>query len=400
MKHTASIPFLLFCPVGALAATSPPAVAWQGVTPELQPVVSSISETEEGSTIIAHILLLNSADGRTNEAPDRLDAILHAGGRDISVHLARQGEQTSIGPHGWAMVDYGVARPEGAAGTAILSLGEGAQGYAFTLPGGGAPTRLAASQSGTSRPPRDERDAGTQSPVVLGNLMTYRPTYVVAGSGTDSNVKVQLSFQYQLFGHAGESDPSWLDGFRLAYTQTIYWDIARDSQPFRDVSYEPELFYIYHWRERENGLRFSARAGFLHESNGKGGEASRAVQYIYIEPQVELPLIGSYKLSVGPRLFHYVLGRDINQDIARYRGHQALELSIGSDNGLKLSTFSRYNFRTGKGSFDADLTYPIRHIIGHTPLYLVVQGFTGYGEDMRDYNRRQSRIRVGLGITR
>jgi len=288
-------------------------------------------------------------------------------------------------------------KPVGMTGAAVLSLGDGPQGYAFALTEGATPTRAVASTSG--RPPRTEREAGTQSSVVFGNLMTYRPVYVVSGSGTNDDIKIQLSFQYQLFGHADEPAPSWLDGFRFAYTEIIYWDATGVSQPFRDVSYEPELFYLYRWRERANGLRFSARGGFLHESNGKGVRGSRAVQYLYVEPQVDIPL-GSYTLSVGPRLFHYVLGRDMNQDIARYRGHQALELSIGRDDGLKLSTFIRYNFRTGKGSVDGDLTYPVRRLIGHTPLYLVVQGATGYGEDLRDYNRRQSRIRVGVGIIR
>ncbi|HLZ78218.1 MAG TPA: phospholipase A [Sphingomonas sp.] len=397
MKYTASIPLLLLCPTGAIAATSPPPVAWQSVPPALEQVVSGVREAEGGGTIIAHILLLNASDDRTIDAPDRLDATLHAGGRDTSVRLALQAPSAPIAPHGWTVVDYSMDKPVGMTGAAVLSLGDGPQGYAFALTEGATPTRAVASTSG--RPPRTEREAGTQSSVVFGNLMTYRPVYVVSGSGTNDDIKIQLSFQYQLFGHADEPAPSWLDGFRFAYTEIIYWDATGVSQPFRDVSYEPELFYLYRWRERANGLRFSARGGFLHESNGKGVRGSRAVQYLYVEPQVDIPL-GSYTLSVGPRLFHYVLGRDMNQDIARYRGHQALELSIGRDDGLKLSTFIRYNFRTGKGSVDGDLTYPVRRLIGHTPLYLVVQGATGYGEDLRDYNRRQSRIRVGVGIIR
>src|SRR5579859_1542205 len=62
MKYTASIPLLLLCPTGAIAATSPPPVAWQSVPPALEQVVSGVREAEGGGTIIAHILLLNASD--------------------------------------------------------------------------------------------------------------------------------------------------------------------------------------------------------------------------------------------------------------------------------------------------------------------------------------------------
>ncbi|NIJ31749.1 phospholipase A [Sphingomonas oligoaromativorans] len=376
------------CAVSAapVAGQAGPVIAIDGVRPM------------GGDLLIVRLLLMNGDETRVATPPARLDAMFHAAGRDAPVSLLPRERGGVIPPHGWIAADYMVKRPEGMTGDAVLSLGAGREGYAFALAApspepGEAPSRVAQAAPVTAQ----------ISPVagrsVLANLTAYEPTYAAAGGGTDSDLKVQLSFKYQLFGQAGAPEASWLDGLHLAYTQKIFWDVTADSQPFRDVSYQPELIWIHNWAPRSNGVRFGVRGGFLHESNGKGGDDSRGYQYLYVQPQAELPL-GDYTLSVGPRLFHYVFGRDNNPDIARYRGHQALEVSIGREDGLMLSTTSRFNISHGKGAVDGEISYPLRNVLGGTPLYLVVQGFTGYGEDLLDYNRHQTRVRVGLGITR
>jgi hypothetical protein len=50
-------------------------------------------------------------------------------------------------------------------------------------------------------------------------------------------------------------------------------------------------------------------------------------------------------------------------------------------------------------SAEADPSHPLLRRAG-IPLYAVVQGFTGHGEDLRDDDREQSRLRLGLGIAR
>jgi outer membrane phospholipase A len=376
------VALLLLWPVSALADAAPP------------PVIAIDSVRQGEGTILAHLLLMNGAERSAIDTPDRLDGTLHAGGRDLPVSLTRRQGPDHIPANGWIGADYVVDRPADIAGNAVLSLGSGKEGYAFALTASPlGVTRVARSAPAT---PELSSVAGR---AIFANLSTYEPTYAVMGGGTDSDMRVQLSFKYQLFGQAGEPETSWLDGFHIAYTQKIFWDIETKSKPFRDVSYQPELIYIYNWAPRFNGVRIGARGGFLHESNGKGGFDSRGYQYLYVQPQVELP-IGRYTLSVGPRVLHYIFGSDNNPDIGRYRGHQALALSIGRDDGLKLSTVSRFNFSHGKGAVDGEISYPLRNVLGGTPLYLVVQGFTGYGEDLLDYNRHQTRVRVGLGITR
>jgi len=366
----------------------------------LLPVVSAVRE-EDGVGLVARIMLMNGPNEPTANIPCHLDAILRVRGRDIRVQLLRRGPPQRVLPGHWTGVDYGMERPAGVEGPAVLSLDGVEEGYSFAL-SASETHQLATTAPSTElapAPPPATRAVGTQSKSALANLTAYQPVYFVVGKNTSSDVSIQLSFKYQIFGRAGEAGGSWLNGFHFAYTQRMFWDTGHNSQPFRDTSYEPELLYIYTRPLNDNGVWAGARGGVLHESNGKGGWASRAYQYVYLQPQLDFP-IGSYTVSIGPRFFHYVLGRDNNQDIARYRGHQALALSTGRDDGLKLSTYGRYNFSTGKGSMDGTLSYPLRRLIGRTPLYLVVQGFTGYGEDLLDYNRKQTRVRAGLGIVR
>jgi outer membrane phospholipase A len=365
--------------------------------------VMSVTVTAD-HRIVARIALMNVMDEIAIPTPDEFNVVLHAGGRDLPLTLARSGGPAQVKGHDYATVDYTGAAPGDVTGRAVLSLNGTADGYAFSMGGdasGG--TQLAAripvaaptspSVAEASNPPPPPRIGNGFLP----NLSAYNPIYAVTGHGTDTNTRLQLSFKYQLLGHP--DDGNWYSGFHLAYTQRMFWDTAANSAPFRDVNYQPEFLYFYTLPKNEAGDQLGVRGGFLHESNGRDGSASRSYNIVYIQPTLDVS-IGNWTASIGPRIFHYVGSRDGNEDIARYRGHQALAFSIAQPDGFKLSTWSRLNFGTGKGSIDADLSYPLTHVWHDLPLYVVVQGFTGYGEDLLDYDRKQTRLRVGIGIVR
>ena len=45
--------------------------------------------------------------------------------------------------------------------------------------------------------------------------------------------------------------------------------------------------------------------------------------------------------------------------------------------------------------------YPLRRLLGGGPdFYLFAQSFTGYGENLLDYNKRVSRLRLGVALVR
>jgi outer membrane phospholipase A len=361
------------------------------------PTVADVHAAADGS---GEAILVFTNSGKTSDRPPaQMPAtVTHAGtATPVTLRTTTDGLD-AVPAGGFARLRYRFEAPANATGDLLLSL-DAAGGYRFA----GAPAAMSGEQVAAAAPAKEPERLGATPPPprvnnpLLGNLSTYNPIYAVVGHGTDTDAKLELSFKYQLLGHPG--DGHWYSGFHFAYTQRMFWDLGANSAPFRDVNYQPEFLYIYTLPKNAAGDQLNVRGGFLHESNGRDGSASRSYNILYVQPTLDVP-IGSWTASIGPRIFHYVINRDGNEDIARYRGHQALAFSIGQDDGIKLSTWSRLNFSTGKGSVDADLSYPLTHLWQDLPLYVVVQGFTGYGEDLLDYNRKQTRLRVGIGIVR
>jgi outer membrane phospholipase A len=389
---------LLLAPLAMLTAM--PALALDA------PTVASVSAGADGQG--ETLLVFTNSGSTVEQAPAELRATVSHAGTVTPVTLRRVPAGDSVVPAGgFARLRYAFTAPAGADGDLLLALDASGGGYRFAEAGapaanGGQALAELSPAPAQSVAPAPDRPGMIPPPLpsgnaFLANLSAYGPIYAVMGHGTDTNTRLELSFKYQLLGHAGDGE--WYSGFHLAYTQRMFWDTAANSAPFRDVNYQPEFLYFYTLPKNEHGDQFGVHGGFLHESNGRGGAASRSYNIVYIQPTLDLP-IGSWTALIGPRIFHYIGSRDGNQDIARYRGHQALAFSIGQEDGLKLATWSRLNVSTGKGSVDADLSYPLTHLWHDLPLYVVVQGFTGYGEDLLDYNRKQRRLRVGFGIVR
>lgn len=249
-------------------------------------------------------------------------------------------------------------------------------------------------------PPPSDRTVGN---AFVENLSAYEPIYAAYGPGTNSEARVQISFRYQLFGsrtREGQS-ASLGDGLYFAYTQRMFWDLGADSSPFRNIDFQPEAFYVTPPKALSDKVTISAQVGLRHESNGRDGDASRSVNTVYIAPMAAFSLGGDTRLTIAPRAWFYAGDLSDNPDIRRYRGNTGLSVEIGEENGLRLSTSSRFNFGSGKGSIGADVSYPLRRILGGGPdFYLFGQTFTGYGENLLDYNRRLTRLRIGFALVR
>ncbi|WP_334184591.1 phospholipase A [Novosphingobium sp.] len=260
------------------------------------------------------------------------------------------------------------------------------------------PATMSAPSSRQPAAPPTDRTAGN---AFAKNLSPYEPTYAVYGPGTNSEARIQLSFKYRLFGTVAQKTSSWRDGVYFAYTQRMFWDLGANSSPFRNIDFQPELIYIAPSVTLNSGVSLSAQAGIRHESNGRDGPQSRSINSIYAGPMAALPLDGDYSLTIAPRLSVYFGDKSDNPDIARYRGHASLFMEIGATEGLRLSTSTRFNFDTGKGAINGDISYPLPRLLGGGPdLYLFAQSFYGYGENLLDYNRRSSRFRIGFALVR
>src|SRR3546814_8016503 len=108
--------------------------------------------------------------------------------------------------------------------------------------------------------------------------------FPIYGPDTNSEARIQFSFKYQLFAsRRAEGLPrSWRDGLHFGYTQRMFWDLGAYSSPFRNIDFQPELFYLTPSTTLSNGISLRAQGGIRHESNGRDGDASRSITSIYI----------------------------------------------------------------------------------------------------------------------
>jgi outer membrane phospholipase A len=244
-------------------------------------------------------------------------------------------------------------------------------------------------------------------------FFAHEPLYVALGLAAPVDIHFQLSFKYLLFSAEdlhfeavpGQTLEAWRapSGLYFAYTQTSLWDIVKDSSPFRDTSYKPAFYW--HGRNlftRDSELghwQLTYLAGVEHESNGKDGVDSRSINLAVLRPSLVLTTRGGWHFLVSPKLYGYIEKTD-NSDIYRYRGYVDLLASVRMpDDGLQISLTGRLGSGMNRGSLQMDLTYPLRGV--GMPGYFLIQGFTGYGETLLQYNQRTAdQIRIGFSAIR
>jgi phospholipase A1 len=225
------------------------------------------------------------------------------------------------------------------------------------------------------------------------------PMYFIVGAREGYSARFQLSFKYRLFdlGTGFGRDQPWLSGFYFGYTQNSLWDLSSDSKAFRDTSYRPQFFWKWD-REDEKTFVDSMRVGFEHESNGRDGPRSRSINIAFIRPEWHKTFANGHELQFAPKFYRY-LERDENPDIQQYRGHADWRLRYDAA-GEWVATLVARRGTVGKGSVLLDLSKRARDLrFGPVGGYFHLQYFTGYGEDILDYNvRRRSQLRLGFAI--
>lgn len=235
------------------------------------------------------------------------------------------------------------------------------------------------------------------------NFYPYEPMYFGAGVEPEES-KYQVSFRYQFIKDDGQFalDYPWATGFNLAYTQTSFWDLDGKSEPFKDTSYRPEIFYqspfVLFGPKWARGFR--VQSGYRHESNGRGGDESRSTNHLYARLNWIFDLGKDYAIIVSPEAYVYVNNdNDTNAALDEYRGHFDFELTVGDKDGFALSTQYRHG---SKGwAVQSDFTYPLHRLFNENlELYFLVQRFDGFGESLLEFREKTHSTRIGLALIR
>jgi len=235
----------------------------------------------------------------------------------------------------------------------------------------------------------------------LGNISAHEPIYFLVGTKPE-NSKFQISLKYRFMNPEGlwSKKYSWLQGFHMAYTQTSFWDLDSDSKAFEDTSYKPEFFYrssnLDLWGQ--SVTNFFIQTGYKHESNGRGGDDSRATDMVYVSP-IFIFYHESSQLGIGisPRVWAYLSNED--NDLVDYRGYFNLGVAVGKADSLVFH--SDFYWAKEGPSITLDATYPLREILfNNLDIYLQVQYANCLAESLLHFRKRTQALRIGLAIIR
>lgn len=177
----------------------------------------------------------------------------------------------------------------------------------------------------------------------------------------------------------------------FGYTQNSFWQAYNRaaSSPFRETNYQPELMLTTPLALDLGVLDVRyLTLGLNHQSNGQTSTLSRSWNRIYAEVGAEKGKFGvSFRL--WKRLDNARSDND-NIDITDFLGHGDLTATYRFD-GHELSVMGRRNFSTRHGALKVGWAFPLAaNLKGY------VQGFSGYGQSLIDYNYSQKSVGAGF----
>ncbi|MCH9813285.1 MAG: phospholipase A [Epsilonproteobacteria bacterium] len=217
----------------------------------------------------------------------------------------------------------------------------------------------------------------------------------------------QLSFQkpltYNLFG--------WNEYVSFAYTQRVWWKLYDESGPFRETNYLPELFMIIPTSDAidEKYNLKAVKVGYRHQSNGQEGYHSRSWDRLFLATMWQFKNLfikaeGWYRFPESKKGEDFYSGAnpkakgDDNPDIHRYMGYGDLGIFylFGKD---QISLLWRNNLHrhNNRGAIQIDYSTPF---FNSDNTYWYMKLFSGYGENMIDYDRSINKISIGFAYSR
>lgn len=220
------------------------------------------------------------------------------------------------------------------------------------------------------------------------HVINYKPIYFAFGKPFS---KVQLSFRSEL------SDVVPLN---FGYTQIVFWELAKKSSPFKDSTYNPELFYrLQPPGEKWNALDFGL---VEHHSNGKDGIESRSYDQSYLRAIYAREGKGWTSAYALKLKVLYNLDKP-NKDITEYVGPLDFDVrfvhlldALLDQSELILSVRPGGHLPTAfeKGGYQLAINYSNNWLNINPTLYLQI--YYGYAETLLNYNKKVSAVRLGF----
>lgn len=228
-----------------------------------------------------------------------------------------------------------------------------------------------------------------------GRISKHKEIYALAGS---PNTKVQISLKYQLIGNVN---------LFVAYTQQMFWELGKESNPFKDVNFNPEVFYR-HIVSKDGFLRSVDFGIYEHKSNGKAGADSRAWSRSYIKLNT-VTKFGKWSFNWDTKLFFlYRFALDeTNIDIYDYMGFWETRFAFfnyfdpnefidRAEIYFAFNSGGKFSQQLNKGAQELGLRFRIGW--GRFNPSVFFQVYHGYNESLLSYNVSYWAYRLGLAF--
>ena len=209
----------------------------------------------------------------------------------------------------------------------------------------------------------------------------YKPT------STNSDVKFQLSISQRLTKSKLPFDTYLF----IQYTQTAFWNVFQKSLPMRDLNFNPGIG-LGHLIIRNNKYIGKAFLMLEHESNGKDSISSRSWNKVTFATALNF----SKNWETQFKTWIPIVDGKYNKDLLKYAGIFQIAANYRTDNRrfncgvilTKRKTWTSFNTQI-------ELSYKFNN---NENQYFFLQYYNGYAENLLEYNKYKSMLRIGFVI--
>lgn len=220
------------------------------------------------------------------------------------------------------------------------------------------------------------------------NLTKYHPIYYAYGN---PSTKLQVSFKYKFL----VTQPLY-----FGYSQLMFWYLREKSVPFKDVIFNPEVFYQFTFKNQ--ALESLDLAPYSHTSNGRDGAASRSMNRTFARFNWRIRL-KSRDVKLASTFFLFYNLANENKDIYKYVSPLELKFSISQkfpwtvDRGeisFRFFPGGKFAERWDYGGKELGMNFRLGRL-GLAPSFYM-QYYYGHAESLINYSHRENIFRVGL----
>lgn len=223
----------------------------------------------------------------------------------------------------------------------------------------------------------------------------YKDNYFIFGPAIGPNItrkNTNIKFQISIAQRLTKSTLPLGTYLYLFYTQKVMWNVLEKSMPMTDLNFNPGIGLAKPLFVKN---RFIGKVILCleHESNGRDEDASRSWNKISLGANIMVDPM----LMVHGKFWIPIVDGMNNKDILDYSGIYQVGLQMFSPNrrfNLGITLVKRRGWNLNYNSI-IELSY---RLWKRDNQFLFMQYYNGYGEDLLEYNKFHSQLRVGIVI--